>query len=157
MKEFELGNSITLTPPKPTKANWDPIENEGYFYDLVAEQTNFSPRRVTQKQLIPFVRRTYHEALELGRDMQEYSRLKQYQYLNDLLSDGTVWTPDWSNDDQDKYYLAFSPTDQKYLRYNSYTVKTASTVFFSKQAIDTLIVKLNNGTINFRSGKGCIA
>jgi hypothetical protein len=152
LEELEGSGEITL----PTKT-WNPVTDDGYYYDLKEEKSFFTIGETITSRFVPIMRETSIEAGVLSKDTLEFLRMKQYQSLNDLLGDGTTWKPDWNDLDQLKCCVVYDVRYSEYVIIRNQALQHKCTPYFSEEAITTLLAKLNSGTVCFKTGKGCVA
>jgi uncharacterized membrane protein len=152
MEGFANGKHIVLSPT--TEGTWNPFSSTGYFHSPRANGVVFSAKNSIHPKLVLLKRQQTNEAEELNQCLQEYLRLKQYQYMYDRDENGVVWKPDWDNTSLLKYSVFFDHEFQKYEKLQNNSMETLTTAYFSEEAISTLLEKLNNSELCLVTGKG---
>ena len=143
----ELQNNKTLTinldKPKqekrtPSGGGWN-ISSTGevfrpYAYSTTSEK--YSEAEIEYE--------SEEEAIKASKAIRSYAR--QLKWLSEN-SDG--WKPDWSDIDQEKWYITFCKKENMYTKSRIVYIKSINTIYMSKKNAEKLARLLNEGVVEF--------
>ena len=143
MKALQSGQSITIEPPKPPIAKWEPKGGKfliyGTFNDISIDncitigETHSGLRYQTRAQ-----------AEQAAKALRSYARQLNWISEND---DG--WVADWNDYKQNKYFVSYNHCHQKITRCNSYNTQFINTIYMSEANASKLAQLMNDGIIEF--------
>ena len=145
-KQFEAlqsGQPITIEPPKPTIAKWEPIEGNYCVvnYCLSADYYNRAPSNAADSGL---TYKTQSQADSAAKQLRAYARQLAWLAEND---DG--WVADWSNSKQGKYYVYIEHNSNKIKTYRNFTDQSIGLIYMSQANAEKLAQLMNDGIVEF--------
>jgi hypothetical protein len=155
MKAFQNGETITLTPPKKHTL-WNPSNCDGYI-KLLADSSIERHYACSYVSIYGGLikRNLPSEAIEVSDDLIEFLRIKRYQYTHDRDDEGNLFIPDWSNVRTRKFCVVYNRRLNEFVVGSWCTQIILGVTYFSENVAKALAKKLNNGTVCFKTGKGC--
>ena len=140
---LQSGQPITIEPPKPTIAKWEPIEGNYCVvnYCLSADYYNRAPSNAADSGL---TYKTQSQANSAAKALRSYARQLAYLAEND---DG--WVADWNDYEQNKYFVNYNHYHKKMRRGNSYNTQFINTIFMSETNATKLAQLMNDGIVEF--------
>ena len=129
---LQLGQPITIKPPKPTITKWEPI---GGNY-AVSFSNNLAKAGFSYK--------TSSAAECAAKAIHSYARQLAWLAEND---DG--WVADWSNENQNKYFVIYSHECKEFQSTNCYQSQYVNNIFMSKANATKLAQLMNDSTVEF--------
>ena len=133
---LQSGQPITIKPPKPTTTKWEP---RGGCIQITASLN------VTDKWEPTSAGMCYpniNKANSAAKALRSYARQLAYLAEND---DG--WVADWSNEDQNKYFVLYS--HKKFYQSRCHQTKDISTLYMSEANATKLAQLMNDGIVEF--------
>ena len=137
---LQSGQPITIEPPKPTIIKWEPIGGKCIIHtelELQARDQTFVPYT-----LLSLGFQTVDQADLAMKVLYSYARQLVWLTEND---DG--WVADWSNEDQNKYFVLYS--HKKFYQSRCYQTKDISTLYMSEANATKLAQLMNDGIVEF--------
>ena len=142
---LQSGQPITIEPPKPTIqiAKWRPIEGNYCVvnYCLSADYYNKAPSNAADSGL---TYKTKSQADSAAKALRAYARQLAWVAEND---DG--WIADWSNRDQDKYFIYIAHKSNKVTIHSNYTDQSFGIVYMSQANAAKLAQLMNDNIVEF--------
>lgn len=142
---LQSGQPITIEPPKPVIpiAKWEPIEGNYCVvnYCLSADYYNKAPSNAAASGL---TYKTKAQADSAAKAIRAYARQLAWLAEND---DG--WIADWSNSDQDKYFVYIEHKSNKVKGYRNYTDQSFGIIYMSESNATKLARLMNDGIVEF--------
>ena len=139
---LQSGQPITIEPPKPTIAKWEPKGgNYKVKYDLTGPTLDTS---IMVSELQSGLRyNNKSQAKQAAKAIRAYARQLAWLAEND---DG--WIADWSKD-ENKYYVTYSHEKAKFEALACYQSNHLSTIFMSEDNATKLAQLMNDGIVEF--------
>ena len=142
---LQSGQPITIEPPKPTIpiAKWEPIEGNYCVvnYCLSAGYYNKAPSNAADSGL---TYKTQSQADSAAKSLRAYARQLAWLAEND---DG--WVADWSNSDQNKYFISIKHGSNKIKAYKNFTDQSLGVIYMSESNAEKLAQLINDGIVEF--------
>ena len=118
---------------------WEPQSGEWYVETSGKVSMGWSIKRT---QFFGVERQTEEEAEYAARQMRIHNRL--LAYVAEFDKD---WKADWTNADQDKYFVGFDHVTNEYYTNKRTCSRTIGQVYMSKECAEDLCRKLNSGEV----------
>ena len=139
---LQSGHPITIEPPKPAITKWEPIGGAytiNSSLNLVAKCKSTEPFRLSGVEY-----QTKSQADNAVKAIRAYARQIAWLAEND---DG--WVADWSNEDQNKYFVLYSHECKKFQTTHCYDYQYINNIFMSEANATKLAQLMNDGIVEF--------
>jgi len=141
MKALQSGQSITIEPPKPVIAKWEP-KGGNYSIGLNFSILNYLSTPKTKEVGLEY--QTQFQAEQAAKALRSYARQLAWLAENDDL-----WVADWTRTNQDKYYITYDAKVKHYYGFSHTHHNDLSKVYMSQANADKLCKLLNDGIVEF--------
>lgn len=136
---LQSGQPITIEPPKPTVTKWEP--KPGTFtidlISLVGYKAQFNDKyRLAGDE--------YQTKSQAAKQLRAYAR--QLAWVSEHY-DG--WEADWSDRDQNKYYVFYCNNNRKFKPDYCFRSQDLATIYMSKANAIKLAQLMNDGIVEF--------
>ena len=142
MKALQLGKSITIEPPKPTVTKWEP--KPGTFTIELISLVGYEAQSNDMYRLAGAEYQTKSQANLAAKQLRAYAR--QLAWVSEHC-DG--WEADWSNENQNKYFVIYSHECKEFQSTNCYQSQYVNNIFMSKTNATKLAQLMNDGIVEF--------
>lgn len=141
MKALQSGQSITIEPPKPTITKWEP---KGGDYRVQSDLTIFKNQSSRDFKNSGIEYKTQAQAEQAAKALRSYAR--QLAWVSEHY-DG--WEADWSDRDQNKYYVFYCNNNRKFKPDYCFRSQDLATIYMSKANAIKLTQLMNDGIVEF--------
>ena len=141
-EQLQSNKALTINLDKPKQEKWTPssgnwnVSLTGTVYDCSITYENYSEAGMEYK--------TEEEAIKASKALRSYAR--QLKWLSEN-SDG--WEANWSDIDQQKYYITYIKNKNIYKKSYIVYVKSINTIYMSENNAEKLCRLLNEGVVEF--------
>ena len=141
-EQLQRNKTLTITIDEPKQEKWTPSSGK-WNISLIDEpyKTNIQNKKYTEAG---FEYSTHEEAAKASKALRAYAR--QLKWLSEN-SDG--WTANWSDIDQEKYYITFCKKENMYKKLHVVYIKSINTIYMSENNAEKLARLLNEGVVEF--------
>lgn len=139
---LQSGQPITIEPPKPVITKWEPAGGEYTIrtsLDDVVKCKSAKPFR-----LVGLEYQTKSQANSAAKQLRAYARQLAWLAEND---DG--WIADWSNMNQDKYFIYYDFDKNDFRKSSVNYSKYINIIFMSEANASKLAQLMNDGIVEF--------
>lgn len=140
---LQSGQPITIEPPKAAITKWEPIEGNYCVinYCLSADYYDKAPSNAADSGL---TYKTQSQADSAAKAIRAYAR--QLAWVSEHY-DG--WEADWSDRDQNKYYVFYCNSHRKFKPDYCFKYQDLTTIYMSKANATKLVQLMNDGIVEF--------
>ena len=141
-EQLQSNKTLTINLDEPKQEKWTPSSGEwnieliDYPYKSTIKNTRYREAGVEYE--------TEKEAAKASKALRSYAR--QLKWLSEN-SDG--WTANWSDIDQEKYYITFCKKDRMYKKLHAVYIRSINTIYMSENNAEKLCRLLNEGVVEF--------
>ena len=139
---LQSGQPITIEPPKPAITKWEPAVGKYIIHtelDLQLRNQTFAPYK-----LLSLGFQTADQANLAMKALLSYARQLAWLAEND---DG--WVADWSNEDQNKYFVYYHHETEKALKSYDASAESFGIIYMSEANANKLAQLMNDGIVEF--------
>ena len=133
---LQSGQPITIEPPKPAITKWEPRGGNIQITASLNVTGKWEP--TSAGMCYPNI----NTANSAAKALRSYARQLAWLAEND---DG--WVADWSNEDQNKYFILYS--HKKFYQSRCHQTKDISTLYMSEPNAIKLAQLMNDGIVEF--------
>ena len=141
-EQLQSNKALTINLDKPKQEKWTPssgnwnVSLTDTVYDCIITIENYSEAGMEYE--------TEEEAIKASKALRSYAR--QLKWLSEN-SDG--WEANWSDIDQEKYYITFCKKENMYKKLYIVYIKSINTIYMSENNAEKLCRLLNEGVVEF--------
>lgn len=139
---LQSGQPITIEPPKPAITKWEPKPGK-FTIDLIS-LVPYEAASNDKYRLAGVEYQTKSQADNAAKAIRAYAR--QLAWVSEHC-DG--WVADWSNRDQNKYFVLYAHEGKKFQTTYCYQSQYINTVFMSESNAEKLAQLMNDGIVEF--------
>ena len=138
-EQIQNNKTLTINLEEQKQKKWTPSSGE---WNVSLTDTVFNCITTNEKYTEAGMEyETEVEAIKASKALRAYAR--QLKWLSEN-SDG--WTANWSDIDQEKYYITFC---KNYIMYKVVYIRSINTIYMSKNNAEKLARLLNEGVVEF--------
>ncbi len=141
-EHLQSNKTLTINLEEPKQEKWTP--SGGYWNVALTEKPYKNSIQNKKYSEAGMEYETEEEAINASKAIRSYAR--QLKWLSEN-SDG--WTANWSDIDQEKYYITFCKKDRMYKKLHVVYIKSINTIYMSKDNAEKLTRLLNEGVVEF--------
>lgn len=142
MKALQSGQSITIEPPKPVIAKWEPKGGDYEVTSILDGSYKNTGIKIPAKNA-GLRYQTKEQAKQAAKALRSYARQLAWLAENE---DGYIFD---SKKDEFNYYIYYSEAFCKYEKEYHHKWKMLNTIYMSKQNAEKLCKLLNSGIVEF--------
>ena len=141
-EQLQSNKALTINLDKPKQEKWTPSSGNwnvlltDTIYDCITTSEKYSEAGMEYE--------TEEEAIKASKALRSYAR--QLKWLSEN-SDG--WEANWSDIDQQKYYITYIKNKNMYKKSYIVYVKSINTIYMSENNAEKLCRLLNEGVVEF--------
>ena len=139
---LQSGQPITIEPPKPIITKREPKPG-AFTIDLVS-LVSYEAFSTNEYRLAGVEYQTQSQADSAAKVIRAYARQLAWLAEND---DG--WIADWSNSNQNKYFVYIEHKSNKVRGYRNYTDQSFGIIYMSESNAIKLAQFMNDGIVEF--------
>ena len=139
---LQSGQPITIEPPKPVITKWEPKPGK-FIIDLIFLESHEMPSSKDYR-LAGVEYPTKETGVSAAKKLRAYARQLAWLAEND---DG--WVADWSNDNQNKYYVYYDYKESNFKSSCYCHTQYTNTIFMSESNAEKLAQLMNDGIVEF--------
>ena len=141
-EKLQSNKTLTINLEEQKQKKWTPSSGE---WNVSLTDTVFKCITTDEKYTEAGMEyKTEVEAIKASKALRSYAR--QLKWLSEN-SDG--WTANWSDIDQEKYYITFCKKDRMYKKLHVVAIRSINTIYMSKNNAEKLARLLNEGVVEF--------
>ena len=141
-EQLQSNKTLTINLEEPKQEKWTPSSGD-WNVSLTDHPYQTSIQNEKYREA-GFEYETEEEAVSASKAIRAYAR--QLKWLSEN-SDGFV--ADWSDIDQEKYYITFSRKENMYKKSHIVYIKSINTIYMSENNAIKLARLLNKGVVEF--------
>lgn len=135
---LQSGQPITIEPRKPAITKWEPRGGSSRITTSLNVAGKWDPTSAGMEYP------NNAKAASAAKALRAYARQLAWLSEND---DG--WVADWSNEDQNKYFVLYSHDCKKFQTTYCYQSQYINTIFMSQANATKLAQLMNDGIVEF--------
>ena len=141
-EQLQSNKTLTINLEEPKQEKWTP---SGGYWSLDPWSDEYARKmsiKGTNYSNAGFEYETESEAIAASKALRSYAR--QLKWLSEN-SDG--WTANWSDIDQEKWYITFCKKENMYKKSHIVYIKSINTIYMSENNAEKLARLLNEGVV----------
>ena len=141
-EQLQSNKTLIINLDEPKQEKWTPSGGE-WNASLIEEsyKTNIQNKRYTEAGI---EYETEEEAAKASKSLRAYAR--QLKWLSENEDN---FKPDWSDIDQEKWYITFCKKENMYKKSHIVYIKSINTIYMSENNAIKLARLLNKGVVEF--------